>query len=217
MLVLVDRVKKWLELSQPWCVKKSWKSSWNRETGIFLFNSITIHLGKLTKPNNLLAKIWDPGKIAINDREQKLIPPCVDWAEEIPKLRAYFCEQRDNGRMLASGISPKLPQMPTPWAFSAHRRRLLLPASNLFTKEFFTPYLFTKELQPRCISEPPAGTLCWALYKMIFYKTSFSAIQPLMFIWKNCRNYLIAYGFDDETWMCKAGLLENLDTAIQAW
>ena len=84
MLVLVDRVKKWLGLSQPWCVKKSWKSSWNRETGIFLFNSITIHLGKLTKPNNLLAKIWDPGKITINDREQKLIPPCVDWAEETP-------------------------------------------------------------------------------------------------------------------------------------
>ena len=48
------------------------------------------------------------------------------------EIAAYFCELRDNARKLAWGISPKLLQMPTPWAFSAAAP---LAASRICVKE----------------------------------------------------------------------------------
>ena len=74
----------WLDLISQQCsggVKKSRsprqhldeQSTWNRERWIVL---------SFTHWFNL--KIWDSGKISTNDRGQKLIPPCADWAEEVP-------------------------------------------------------------------------------------------------------------------------------------
>ena len=94
--------------------------------------------GYLWFTSNLTVANFDCNKPSEKPWEDRLMAVGKNWSCPIVmergglEIAAYFCELRDNARKLAWGISPKLLQMPTPWAFSAAAP---LAASRICVKE----------------------------------------------------------------------------------